>query len=103
MGWPQNAYVGQQIICIGKPDFEPQFNEPKPIIGNKYTISAIVLSPEGSVCFQLKEINPKFYTDMNWQYSMFRPVQSTEKGMEILRGLINPANHKNYKSKELVP
>ena len=35
--------------------------------------------------------------------SRFRPVQSTEKGMKILRGLLNPKNHKIYKSKELVP
>lgn len=103
MGWPQNAYVGQKVVCVGEPMFKPIAMEPIPSIGEIYTIIKIVISSKGNVYFQLKEIEPKFYTEMNWEYNMFRPVQSTEKGMEILRGLLNPKNHKNYKSKELIP
>lgn len=106
MGWPQNAYVGQKVVCVNSiphPNDPCPYNNPE--INKIYTIDKVYIVDGDVVMIELKEImwkgNDNWYS--GFQASFFRPVQSTEKGMEILRGLLNPKNHKNYKSKELVP
>ena len=77
---------------------------PRPDFGDIGTISHVYIHGL-SVILELKEFpQPGGMTLIGrtlpgWHTDDFRPVQSTGKGMEILRGLLNPKNHKNYKSK----
>lgn len=97
MGWPHNAYVGQKVVCVNdsyplNPSVIISYpNLPK--LNFIYTIAE--LRNEKSIV--LKELdNSDIITGRQNGFfiSRFRPVQSTEKGMKILRGLLNPKNHK---------
>lgn len=101
MGWPQNAYVGQKVVCVNVGEelgkWDCIYDEEKPKLNELYTIREVVIY-KGCVGFRLTEIvnkagwygNPiPFKAEQIFDYWRFRPVQSTEKGMEILRGLLN--------------
>lgn len=94
MGWPQNAYIGQKVICVNMDGVTNFIHLQYPLKINKiYKIDNIECDPKrGSLYFMVHPYDglPNTY----WLASQFRPVQSTEKGMKILRGLLNPANHK---------
>lgn len=104
MSWFKTAYVGQKIICIDDTT-EPFYcinSETKPVKGNLYHIRGIV-SFKNIICFYLKEIvnKPGWYgmpiphiQEQFFDYWRFRPVQTNEKGMSMLRELLNPINHK---------
>ncbi len=100
--WPQNAYVGQKVVCIktwylslgrGRGD------EIGPIRGNLYTIRKIGyglnLAYPNKIQIHLMEIiNPQLnYTcglfESAFDISRFRPVQSTDTGMEVLHSILN--------------
>lgn len=93
MGWPQNAYVGQKVVSL-------HTFSPRPIYGLNdlpqkdeiYTISKIVISPSNEVGLFFKELQT--FHLYGYMATVFRPLQSTDKGMEVLKGLLNPINHK---------
>lgn len=92
MGWPQNAYVGQKVVCVNDSyPLNPSvlISYPNlPQLNFIYTIAE--LRNEKSIV--LKELdNSDIITGRQNGFfiSRFRPVQSTKKGMEILRGLLN--------------
>ena len=88
ISWPQNTYVGQKVVCVGPPAFKPMFG-PIVKIGNVYTIKNINISPKTKTLhFELEEIFDIHYPSMNWEAIKFRPVQSTEKGMSILKEIL---------------
>lgn len=104
MTWPQDAYVGQKVVCI-----IPKLNECsfsgvlEPDINEVGTISNIYVCPNNIVIIELIEFPQPGGLSMfgrvgpGWQASGFRPVQTTEKGMEILKSILNPKNHKALK------
>ena len=91
MTWPQDAYIGQKVVCINNKNLV--YPGGKPLILNQiYTIGEIDPNCGGVVGFLILELHEEGDRLYWWR---FRPVQSTETGMEILRKLQNPANHKN--------
>ena len=84
--WPQNAYVGQKVVRLNK-EFHP-LDPTKP--NETYTIKLIGLFLNQYIYFTLNEASCPF-GNMGWLYVLFRPVQSTDTGMAILKELlINP-------------
>ena len=90
--WPQNAYVGQKVVCVKLINvIDPVMRQRPVIIGNIYTIAEILIY-KNKLYFKIKEAY--FASDghpQNWLADNFRPVQSTDTGMSILKELlINP-------------
>lgn len=106
MGWPQNAYVGQKVVCVNNADTMMRkwhSKHTKPVLGGVYTIAGFGESVyKGYVVIYLAEITNIIvtrgirYYDCGYNIMRFRPVQerSTETGMEILRKLQDPTNHR---------
>jgi|SRR5690606_34016718 len=91
--WPQNAYVGQKVVCV---DVVPQrgCRDDLPLkLGEVYTIRWLGFYL-GDRCLRLEECTrpdslPE--PDRPMLLRRFRPVQSTDTGMSILKELlINP-------------
>jgi len=92
MTWPQNAYVGQKVVRF-RNSIHPleQFPFPPPPIGEVVTITYIHYEE----AYDVTAIDTKEYPSPalpNWTQGydirMFRPAQSTEKGMEILKEIL---------------
>ncbi len=87
--WPQNAYVGQKVVCV---QFGPcccGCNSKELIVNSIYVIASI-REAYGEIGFELIGIKtPKNH--LGFSYKWFRPAQSTDTGMAILKELlINP-------------
>lgn len=102
MTWPQDAYVGQKVVCIVEKCNDVSIGTIEPGKGDIGTIRNIYIGPHNHVCIELKEF-PSIggFNKSNTEYCLpgwyaydFRPVQTNEKGMEMLRELLNPINHK---------
>lgn len=87
MTWPKDAYVGQKVVCIDDKNVDDlQLN-------NIYIIEKIYIS--NNLYFWLQGVNDRSKPNYGGYYPRrFRPVQTNEKGMEMLRELLNPINHK---------
>lgn len=90
--------VGQDVICI-RDDWEDK-PDSYPRKGNVYRIIGIDTGPQrttGKIDIGLRFV--EFPYQNIWHHENFRPVQEklTERGMEILRKLLDPANHKTIK------
>jgi len=107
VGWPQNAYVGQKVVCIEGPSFRPGLGLDHdfgghcfgPVINNTYEIRSIVVWKH-LIGFRLVGITVRDWKpgeEKAWRAARFRPAQSTETGMRILTALLVPD-----KQKELV-
>lgn len=86
MTWPQDAYVGQKVVCV-KDDPPPNpWHRQFPVVkGQVYTIHSIeVMRMFPYVCFRIDS------SRRLWGHDNFRPVQSTETGMSVLRALLTP-------------
>lgn len=94
MAWPQDAYVGQKVVCID--DSLSRGNKVKYFkLHDTYTISRIEsYGNQLGLFIDLIEVTGQCETGPNFRISRFRPVQTNEKGMEMLRELLNPVNHK---------
>lgn len=104
MGWPHNAYVGQKVVCVDD-SFTNNLDYKEILVGNIYIIREICIF-DNFICFKLLEILKRHLLegyfssdddkgeDCPFDARRFRPVQSTDKGMEVLKGLLNPINHK---------
>ncbi|MDE2107478.1 MAG: hypothetical protein KGL39_60340 [Patescibacteria group bacterium] len=100
MPWPQDAYVGQKVVCVDGTTPEHGNWGPIPIQGVIYTISKIgfVFNNTGrtGIGFNIFELDRDEDPGLDlcwWRASRFRPVQSTSTGYAILAKLQNPANH----------
>lgn len=104
--WPQNAYVGQKVVCVDDTENLSKWNciygEIKPILNKIYTIRELVVYYD-SFGYRLVEIINKpgwygnpfvFKAEQFFDSFRFRPVQSTETGMKILKGLLVPTKEK---------
>lgn len=96
MAWPQDAYVGQEVVCtfLDTSITKNRSCLAYPIIKDEiYTILDIT-SQNGKLYFRVQDLN---HYRIWWLSHQFRPVtlRSTETGMEILRKLQDPQNHKH--------
>lgn len=84
MGWPQNAYVGQKVVCIDNSTVPNPWHNKHPLVLNEvYTILAIDVLP------RLNIIHFQIDNSMRlWSYDKFKPVQSTESGMKVLNAIL---------------
>lgn len=101
MAWPQDAYVGQPIICINS-SFTRYGGIPVSLTeGQIYHIREMDPTPDkrGGLAFYLQEANSIYY------WHRFRPLQSTATGYSILAKLLQPKElekfHKEEKKREL--
>lgn len=89
--WPQNAYVGQKVVCIKDTQFITKGLLKSPLLkGIVYTIDGIW---DNGKLISLTEIKCPCSDPNCAQYliTRFRPVQSTDTGIAILKELlINP-------------
>ena len=97
--WPQNAYVGQKVIRFRNPihPAEDLTIFPAPPIGEVATISWINYNRiYNLILIDLNEYPSPATTGYfrGLDIRMFRPVQSTEAGMKILKGLLIPTKEK---------
>lgn len=93
MGWPQDAYVGQEVVCVDLVDlFNPWHKSAPLIIGGVYKITELNIGAHTNELY----FGVNDGTKRLWLARCFRPLatRSTETGMEILRKLQDPANHK---------
>lgn len=97
MGWPHNAYIGQKVVRFRDFEYDPSNLIPMkvPQLNEIITISHVsTLGDRIVLDFIEYEAPENEYFYKGWASEYFRPVQSTDKGMEVLRGLLNPINHK---------
>lgn len=96
-----NFQVGQKVVCVEHPcDLECHSEDISvPQYGAIYTVRQVLME-EGDVWLLLNEIRnkPDVFIDGSgepcFHHEVFRPVveRGTEKGMSILRGLLNKRN-----------
>lgn len=96
MPWPQDAYVGQKVFCIFEGACPCGCGIQAPPQNTELTIGKITCDWIGEVGFEIVECPAPHHPwhEPVWHHRIFRPVQSTSRGMEILRRLQNPANHR---------
>jgi hypothetical protein len=84
-----NFVIGQDVVCIKKGQWQ-SVNTPAtgPAYNEIVTIEAITLDIDDDPCLELKGYSGLF---IHWR---FRPVRKNKAGMEMLRELQNPLNHK---------
>lgn len=88
MAWPQDAYIGQKVICIN----DEHTNLVKK--GNVYIIKSIFdvyIEPDH---FEMP-LSGNFPPPHGMFISRFRPVQPISTGFALLTALLNPANHRH--------
>lgn len=96
MPWPQNAYVGQKVVCIDgtRPYCLLYSDGIQPQIDCKYTI--VKIGPYHDEIHvdiaELPKYSPKY---CDWNISRFRPLQSTSTSYSLLARLQDPTNHRN--------
>lgn len=87
--WPQNAYVGQKVVCVELINLINPWHRNIPLtIGAIYIIKELYIYND-KLRFVVNDGTPRF-----WLASQFRPVQSTEKGMSILKEILVTQNVK---------
>lgn len=91
MTWPQDAYVGQKVVCIDDGQPKSPFFWTKKILtkGNIYIIRAIGCKTAGN-SLGIKLNGVSLNRDDPFNVRRFRPVQENEKGMEILERAKDP-------------
>ena len=94
-GWPGNAYVGQEVICIDATPVTNPWHRANPLVlGARYRIMVVHCAPRGKILFA---VSPSAVAPCgsrpHWMSTHFRPAQSTDTGMAILRRLQNPQHH----------
>lgn len=105
-----NFQVGQKVVCVKTGRDEPKGLRVieayiKPVVGKIYTVREVVVGEiKSTVCILLEEIPDQrvsftFNGEINrgnilFEASGFRPIveRGTEKGMSILRNLLNKQN-----------
>jgi hypothetical protein len=99
MTWPADAYVGQKVVCVRKPDRIIFSWEMQPKLGEVYTIRDIILRNNG-VGIRVVEIvnHPAMYLEgrhecMFW-VKRFRPVQTFKNDISVFQRLADKANEK---------
>lgn len=94
MPWPQDAYVGQKVVCVDK--CYDSVTKTTILPNEVVEIERIHASPMG-ISFEIKgrpsPENLLHYA--GFAYCAFRPLQSTTRGMSTLTALLNPINHRN--------
>ena len=99
ISWPQNAYVGQKVVRF-RNSIHPAEDLtifPAPPIGEVVTISWIDYNQiYNLILIDLNEYPSPEITGYfrGLDIRMFCPVQSTETGMKILKGLLVPTKEK---------
>lgn len=94
MAWPRDAYVGQKVVAIKEPDDIDRFRlfyiPPRNV---PLTIASIHIHFDGEILIDLIEypFRMRFGSAKGFRASAFRPIQDTEKGMEVLRGILRGA------------
>lgn len=97
--WVKNAKVGDKVVCVDNRNNEPL------VIGHIYKIKEIsvgLTTNEGvvSVGFKLDEVTPTSNGNTQFHWACFKPLKSTEKGMSILREILNNPHKEIEKSLE---
>jgi hypothetical protein len=91
MTWPQDAYVGQKVVCIKVLPLIHPIHMMMPINLNEvYEISALYIG-RGKLWFGLTDWPPRVW----WHTEQFRPVQSTSISYSILAKLQDPTTHRD--------
>lgn len=87
IGWPQNAYVGQKVVCIDANTINIGFD--KLIKNEVYTISEIEISEKGHF-IDLKE-KMKYPSSLGCRFfiSRFRPVIEKKTDISIFTSMLN--------------
>lgn len=98
IGWPQNAYVGQKVVCVD--NFSSLINERVrwgsggvPEIGKAYTITRVYVGPNDVTCFWLAEISRSAETQRQWGGTAgygawrFRPLIARDTDAAASRGV----------------
>lgn len=91
MSWPQDAYVGQKVVCHNMNGIANSWHRNEPlIVGHIYIIKELNIGAHtGSLYFRVDDGTPRL-----WDHRHFRPIQSTSTGYAILAKLQNPSNHR---------
>lgn len=108
MGWWQYARAGQRIMCVGckgtpKPlgfweQWQKDWNVTTPQRGVVYTLRDIRMTLCGKAFIRVNEIRNPIIQFIDapddepwWAAVAFRPAQSTETGMKIIRSILDRA------------
>ena len=89
MPWPQDAYVGQEVVCVlfdEKITYDTICRAHPLVVNETYRILEIT-AQTNRVYFRVQNLPP---FRIWWLSHQFRPIQSTKTGMSILRGLLVP-------------
>lgn len=100
MDWIKTAYVGQRVVCIfdGNLDGHGGFDGTPIKAGKAYAIREIGIDVLGCAGIKVTGAQLDFigwgpkmpsFTDGFWVAIRFRPLQSTDTGMAILRAILN--------------
>lgn len=91
MAWWERAKVGDKVVSTFSIDVFTCSVGNIPV-GGVYTISAVYVPPGEpwlSQCPVFLRFSEKWPT-IGYAANLFRPIQSTETGMQMLRSLLNP-------------
>ncbi len=92
-------HVGQKVVCVNAnpwPGMVQFGDDEAPILGGRYTIRRVFVWRDGTLVFWLNELarnadsRAEHGDDVGYGAWRFRPVRTTDKGMEILNSLLLP-------------
>lgn len=98
--WVKNAKVGDKVVCVDNYNNEPL------VIGRVYTVSGVgvaIFADNPSyqdIAFDVEGVKPIRAPANSFHWACFKPLKSTEKGMSILREILNNPHKEIEKSLE---
>lgn len=87
MGWPKDAYVGQEIVCINQDGATNPWHRSIPLmIGTVYKIQELHIGSHSSALYFVVNDGTARY----WLAHNFRPVDKRTTNISIFTSLLTP-------------